>query len=120
MKKSYRVKSEVEFQKVFDHKESIANKAFIIYQLAKADNQHFRVGISAGKKLGNAVKRNQIKRWIRSCIQSFEANLREDVDFIVIVRPKVNELTFKEFEQNLLHVLKLAKLFKDVNNEEKD
>ena len=55
MKKTYRVKREKDFQAIFKAGKSTANRKFVIYHLAK-DQKHFRVGISAGKKLGNAVK----------------------------------------------------------------
>ena len=62
LRKSYRIKKEVEFQNVFDHGDSVANRNFVIYHM-KRDQPHFRVGISVGKKVGHtAVMRNQIKR----------------------------------------------------------
>ena len=65
MKKAYRVKKEADFQKVFHQGESMANRQFVVYSLNKENQSHFRVGLSVGKKLGNAVKRNEIKRKIR-------------------------------------------------------
>ena len=65
MKKTYRVKKEAEFQKVFETKNSVANRLFVIYSLEKPGQSHFRVGISVGKKIGNAVHRNWVKRRIR-------------------------------------------------------
>lgn len=49
MRKSYRIKKEAEFQDVFDHGQSVANRNFVIYHLQR-DQPHFRVGISVGKK----------------------------------------------------------------------
>ncbi|MBS7575912.1 MULTISPECIES: ribonuclease P protein component [unclassified Enterococcus] len=120
MKKSYRVKSEIEFQRVFDQKNSIANKYFIIYQFKRSQNKHFRVGISVGKKIGNAVNRNFVKRRIRQVIYQFSSSLKSDVDFIIIARPEVNVLEFDEFKKNLKHVLRIANLFEDDINEKKD
>ena len=37
MRKSYRVKKESEFQRVFETHNSVANHKFIIYQMAKPD-----------------------------------------------------------------------------------
>ena len=50
MRKSYRVKKESEFQRVFETHDSVANRKFIIYQMQKPGQKHFRVGISVGKK----------------------------------------------------------------------
>ena len=40
MKKSYRVKSEKDFNAIFNDKQSVANKRFVIYKLDK-DQKHF-------------------------------------------------------------------------------
>ena len=65
MRKSDRVKKEAEFQTVFKQGKSVANRQFVVYMLEKPDQVHFRVGISVGKKVGNAVARNWVKRRIR-------------------------------------------------------
>ncbi|MBO8441846.1 MAG: ribonuclease P protein component [Firmicutes bacterium] len=110
MKKTYRVKKEAEFQKVFETKNSVANRLFVIYSLEKPGQSHFRVGISVGKKIGNAVHRNWVKRRIRQSILELKPFLRQDVDFLVIARPLTDHLPMKEIKKNLVHVLRLAKL----------
>ena len=70
MRKSYRVKKESEFQRVFETHNSVANHKFVIYQMAKPGQKHFRVGISVGKRIGNAVHRNWVKRRIRQTLLS--------------------------------------------------
>ena len=49
MRKSYRVKKEAEFQKVFETRNSVANRQFVIYTMDKKDQPHFRVGISVAR-----------------------------------------------------------------------
>ena len=49
MKKSYRIKKESDFQRVFETHNSVANHKFVIYQMQKPNQPHFRVGISVGK-----------------------------------------------------------------------
>lgn len=110
MKKEYRVKSEVEFQHVFSSGKSMANKQFVIYTLSKPGQNHFRVGISVGKKIGNAVKRNKIKRLIRSSIQELSSSIKNEVDFIVIARQPTSEMNYQEILSSLKHVLSLSHL----------
>ena len=40
------------------------------------------------------------------------------MDFVVIARKGVETLEYAEIEQNLLHVLKLAKIFQEGNRSE--
>ena len=109
MRKAYRVKKEQEFQKVFQTGQSYANRKFVVYVLPK-EQEHFRVGISVGKKVGNAVARNAVKRKIRASIFEMREQIDPHVDFIVIARPSVSTLSSQEVYSNLLHVLKLAKI----------
>lgn len=124
MRKSYRVKKESEFQKVFETHNSIANHKFIIYQMEKPGQKHFRVGISVGKKIGNAVHRNWVKRRIRQTLLEVKPQLKSDVDFLVIARPAADGLSMAETKKNLVHALKRAQLLNEkwgtrLNEEEK-
>ena len=114
MRKSYRVKSEKDFQKVFHQGESKANRQFVVYKLPKEERKHFRVGISVGTKLGNAVLRNKIKRQIRHALSdiSKEMNLDNEVDFVVIARNPVRNMEYLEIKSSLSHVLSLSKIIK--------
>lgn len=119
MKKSFRVKREKDFKAIFKDGTSFANRKFVVYQLENQQN-HFRVGLSVSKKLGNAVTRNQIKRRIRHILQSVKGSLVEHVDFVVIARKGVETLEYAEMEKNLLHVLKLSKIYQEGNGSEKE
>ena len=119
MKKSFRVKREKDFKAIFKDGTSFANRKFVVYQLENQQN-HFRVGLSVSKKLGNAVTRNQIKRRIRHILQSVKGSLVEHVDFVVIARKGVEALEYAEMEKNLLHVLKLSKIYQEGNGSEKE
>lgn len=111
MRKSYRVKREKEFQKVFEAGHVRANRYFVIYQLPKPQQKHFRVGISVGKKIGHtAVTRNRIKRYIRQSLTELKPQLVPEVDFLVIARRNARQLSMKETKTNLIHVLKLSQL----------
>lgn len=110
MKKAYRVKKERDFQEVFHQGKSFANKKFVVYVLDKPENKHFRIGISVGKKVGNAVERNRVKRLIRAAVYEMKEVLNQQIDFIVIARPAATGIPMEELKKNLIHVLKLANI----------
>lgn len=119
MKKTYRVKSDKDFQAIFDKGLSVANRKFVIYRLEK-DQKHYRVGLSVSKKLGNAVTRNQIKRRLRHLIMEFSPQLTTH-DFVVIARKGVEELDYQDIKKNLRHALTLAQLYQEgLDSEKKD
>lgn len=111
MKKTYRVKREKDFQAIFRAGSSCANRRFVVYSLEN-EQGHFRLGLSVSKKLGNAVTRNRIKRQLRHLIAEVGQDLPQK-DLVLIARKGVEELTYQELRQNLHHVLKIAKLYKE-------
>ena len=48
-----------------------------------------------------------------------DAKLRHH-DFVIIARKGVEELTYQEMKSNLIHVLKIAKLFEEGQYSEQD
>ena len=78
MKKHQRIKKNEDFQKVFKQGKSFANRQFIVYSYRKEDQQEFRIGLSVGKKVGNAVTRNRIKRYIRQAFLEMKEEVKPD------------------------------------------
>ncbi|MET3683826.1 ribonuclease P protein component [Alkalibacillus flavidus] len=109
MKKAYRVKKNEEFQAIFKSGESFANRQLVIYSLKKEGQSHFRVGFSVGKKIGNAVTRNQIKRYLRQAFTDLEPYIKPDYDYIIIARMPTREMGYHDIKSSLQHVLKKTK-----------
>ena len=110
MKKSYRIKREKEFQQIIYKKDSYANRNFVLYIEPASDNAHFRVGLSVGKKIGNAVMRNRVKRLMRQSLFELKDQINPNMNIILIARPKVAGLSLNEVKQNIEHVFKLANI----------
>jgi len=110
VEKAYRIKKNDDFQKVYKQGKSVANKQFIIYRFNNQENEHFRLGISVSKKIGNAVTRNRIKRAIRESFTRHKQDIIKD-DFIVIARNPSKDMTVEEIHKSLEHVMKIAKGF---------
>ncbi|KAA9014602.1 ribonuclease P protein component [Niallia endozanthoxylica] len=114
MRKEYRVKKNEDFQEVFKKGKSVANRQFVVYTLKKPEQGHFRIGLSVSKKIGNAVTRNQIKRYVRQVFHEFDGCIHNDLDYIIIARKPTADMDYFEVQKSLTHVLKLAKVFKKV------
>lgn len=108
MKKAYRVKKEKEFQRVFHHGQSVANRQLVLYTYPKPDQAHFRVGLSVGKKIGNAVTRNRIKRYLRQALQELEPRIQSDIDFLLIARKDILTKSYPEIVRSIVHVMRLG------------
>ena len=46
-----------------------------------------RMGITVSRKVGGAVVRNRVKRWIRECYRRRRSAFPGTVDFVVVARP---------------------------------
>lgn len=112
MKKAYRLKKDEEFQLVFKQGKSFANRQLVLYYLSKSEQEHFRVGLSVSKKIGNAVKRNQIKRYLRQAFLELEGQVDNRQDIIVIARFPTNNMGFHEIKKSLIHVLFKSQVLK--------
>jgi len=51
-----------------------------------------RLGITAGKKIGNAVKRNRAKRLIRLAYTQNEAEMPIGIDIVIVARKRICEV----------------------------
>lgn len=112
MNKRQRIKKNEDFQKVFKRGKSFANRQFVVYCLAKEEQEAFRVGLSVGKKIGNAVMRVQIKRYIRQSFLELKEDLRSDMDYVIIARNPAAKLDFHETKKSLEHILNISKVLK--------
>ena len=102
------IKTNTEFQRVFKKGKSFANRQFIVY-LLKGEQEEFRLGLSVSKKVGNAVARNRVKRYIRQAFLELKDDLLPNADYIIIARPQAANLDFHESKKSLEHVLKIAR-----------
>ncbi|WP_391206048.1 ribonuclease P protein component [Psychrobacillus sp. L4] len=111
MNKNQRIKKNLEFQTIFKKGKSYANRQFVVYCLEKEQN-NFRVGLSVSKKVGNAVVRNRIKRYIRQTFLELKDQVSPTKDYIIIARNPAAKLDFHETKKSLEHVLKIAMVIK--------
>lgn len=65
-----------------------------------------RVGLTAGRVLGNAVERNRIKRRMRSAVRQHRTELTASVDVILHPRRSVLEAEFAQIERDVLRAFR--------------
>ncbi|WP_461201464.1 ribonuclease P protein component [Anoxybacillus sp. TBDG-1] len=111
MKKKYRIKKNDEFQEVFKRGTSVANRQFVLYVLDKPEQSYFRIGLSVSKKIGKAVVRNRVKRYIRQVFHKELGRIDAGKDYVIIARVSVATMGYEEVKKSLLHVLRRANVF---------
>ena len=78
-----------DFRRVYAKGKSSVSPALVTY-VCKNRGKHLRVGITASKKIGNAVQRNRSRRVIRAALQQLWPRLDQNrnVDLIFVARGK--------------------------------
>lgn len=110
MKKREVVKSNILFNQIINEGNKVSNKYFHLFYLKNNDLiPHY--GIAVGKKMGNAVARNKIKRQIRHMIDNHKIIFSNANNYIIMVKKAYLDLSFSELEENLVE------LFRKVTNE---
>ena len=109
MKKRYRLKSKKEIDFVFANKKSVKNTYFGLHFIKHVEQEHFRYALSIGRKYGNAVARNKMKRQIRMIVSQLQQILNH-VQFVVVIYPKSNSLHFEDIKKNMLQLIEQATL----------
>ena len=103
MNSKYRIKKNEEFEYIINNGKVLKNKLYVIYYI-ESKKEYNRFGISVSKKVGDAVKRNKIKRRIRDII--IKNSIKSNYDYVIIVRKEVGDLSFNELKDGLLSLIK--------------
>ncbi len=92
--KGRRLSRSTEFQRVYRQGRSKANRYLVLYSFARGESAEdaSRFGVSVGRKIGNAVTRNRVKRTIREALDQLEPKLADGLDYVVLARPDIVEL----------------------------
>ncbi len=63
----------------------------LVERSPKGREAEARLGMVVSRKVGTAVKRNSVKRWIREWFRTRTAELPRGVDLVVIAKPGAAE-----------------------------
>lgn len=98
MKKLNIVKKNEDFSRIMKKYRPFKSQSFIVY-VEKETNNIYKFGISASKKVGNAVTRNKVKRQVKSIL---DKNIyKNNFNCIIIIKKEVLNKTYLELETEL-------------------
>ncbi len=94
-----------EFKKLLT-KKKISSKYVTIFfgQLGNKNNKRLNISFVTKKKLGNAVKRNKIKRRLRNIMNDAlkKISIKLNYSYLVIAKPTMLNNEFKDIKETLL------------------
>lgn len=88
-----------DFDRVYREGVSRGNRYLVLYAFAQPEGvtgAEPRLGVSVGRQVGRAVKRNKVKRALREAFWELAERLPEGHDFVVVARPGSEELVDRE------------------------
>lgn len=122
MTRVWRLRPRGEFERIRQNGRSWPHRFLVLIVLPQPDRPEAppRIGIAAGKKLGNAVTRNRFKRKLREAVRQVYPNIPNGVDVILIARAPVAEASVAQLAVALTETLQRANAWRSATSIEKE
>ncbi len=118
MKKTKSIKLNKDFKRLYYRGMSVVRGNVVIYALKNRANLN-RLGITCGKSIGKAVKRNRVKRLLREGYRLLEDRLLVGYDIVLVARTRAITSKQKHIIKDLEFAFSSLGLFeeneKDIN-----
>jgi ribonuclease P protein component len=109
VKRKFRLTSSTDFKRVRRFGKSYAHP-FVVLIAYPNDHEISRIGFTASRSIGGAVKRNRAKRRLKAGIQKFRSAIGPGWDVILIARQPLIEAPFQDVLAALLTLIERANL----------
>jgi ribonuclease P protein component len=112
MKKTKMLKKNYEFKIVLDKGKCYSGKYIVIFVKRNNKNSNF-LGIAISSKLGNAVKRNYLKRIIREVYKNTEEQIKTGYNIVFLWKKKSNieKACYDNIKKDTIKIFKDAEMF---------
>ena len=106
-RRNERISNKKDFTAVYSGGKKMVGKRCVLYW-RENNLPHHRLGVSVSKKVGGAVVRNRIKRIFRETFRSMRPPVVEGVDFVLVARHRMRDISAGVFIGEYRRLLKAA------------
>ncbi len=114
-----KLKENRDFRRAY-HRGKVFVTPFAVVYVNKNRTGDVRLGITAGKKIGKAVKRNRAKRVITAAFYSVLPQIKDGLDLVIVARTKILNVKSTVFTTSLVKALEEVGALKNDNEENTD
>lgn len=116
-----RLKKNKDFQKIYQKGRFFAHPLIVLYVLKRPSTDQVRVGFAVGRKTGNAVKRNRVRRQLKEIFRlSSTSQLFNNCDLVIMARKKALETDYDSLKEAYDYVQNRALTFLNKEKSTKD
>lgn len=101
--KRRRLSRSAEFDRVYRQGRSAGGRFLVLYAFERPDDERDadeptepRLGVSVGRKVGDAVERNEVKRLLREAFWALAEQLPTGFDYVIVARAESSDLAERE------------------------
>ena len=109
MQRRFRLTRSSDFKRVRRYGKSYAHP-FIVLMTQPSELPGIRVGVAAGRSVGNAVRRNRAKRLMRAAVEPLLTEIKTGWDLVIIARYSLLDQKTPEIRTALTELLERAQL----------
>ncbi len=115
MKRNFRLTSAIDFKRVRHSGKPFAHPFVVLIALPNA-SAATRIGISAGKSVGNAVQRNRAKRQLRAAVQPLIPGMQAGWDIVFLARSRITNAPYQDIAKAVKELLIRAQILPTETN----
>lgn len=93
-----------DFEAAFQDGRKSVGAAFICY-VVRRESQGRKFGFAVSRKVGTAVVRNRVKRYLREFYRTHRAQIDEDTQIVVVARPAAAKVSFDQCSKAMRRLL---------------
>ncbi len=102
LQRFYRIRRSSDYDRTWREGQRYHTTHFVV--IVNSGREYSRLGITVSRKVGNAVCRNRLKRWIRELFRKHRKQFSQLLDISIIAKRQAGQLSHLQLDRELLTI----------------